>query len=96
MLKAYIVELTGHLDGALEQLGAVRRLLCWKPSPNPNPNPSPSPHPNPHPHPSPSPSQVREIIFWKSPLLSCLALLELQLLVSYPVLVPAALALAPG
>ena len=38
---------------------------------------------------------MRDLIFWKSPLLSCLAMLQLQLLVSYPVLVPAATALTP-
>ena len=38
---------------------------------------------------------MRDLIFWKTPLLSCLAMLELQLLVSYPVLVPAALVLTP-
>ena len=38
---------------------------------------------------------VRDLIFWKTPLLSCLAMLQLQLLVSYPVLLPAALALTP-
>jgi len=96
VLKAYIVELTGLLDEALEQLGAVRDLLFPNSNPNPNPNPSPSPNPNPSPNPSPSPNQVRDLVFWKSPLLSCLAMLQLQLLVSYPVLVPAALALTPG
>ena len=38
---------------------------------------------------------VRDLLFWRTPLLSCLAMLALQLLVSYPALVPAALALTP-
>ena len=38
---------------------------------------------------------MRDLLSWKTPLLSSLAMLQMQLLVSYPALVPAAIALTP-